>query len=158
MLTSPRTPKSPFYRTLQSCLMACVAPITVSTLSLSLSESFQVLPDEENRPARPWLELLDIIRRTVPNPRTPRPTVDVDLAEVSSDRIRKEHPLLDSSFWSDTVLDSFRQLQLQRILKMNRCSHKEALEMAEDPDPYAKDYIFYCLAPIRSRGSSRYPY
>lgn len=130
----------------------------VSTLSLTLPASFQELQDEERPSPRPWLELLSIIRSTEPPPLTPRPTIDVDLAEEASDRPTTEHPLLTASFWCDTVVDSFRQRQLQRIMKMKRCSYKEGIEQAEDPDPYEKEYIFYCLSSIQFEGSCRYPY
>lgn len=92
-------------------------------------------------------------------PPTPRPTIDVDVAEDSKDRPRKEHPLLDATFWCDTVVDSFRDLQLQRILRIKRCGYKEAKEIAEDPDPYDKEYLFYCLtAAPKLEMPQRYPY
>lgn len=159
MLGATRTPKSPFYRTLLSCLMACTASMPLSSISSSYPANFQELHEEKYPSPRPWLELLDIIRSTVPPAPTPRPTIDVDIAEMSEDRPRKEHPLISASFWCDTVVDSFRDLQLQRILRVKQCNYKEAKEIAEDPDPYDKEYLFYCLtAAPKLEMPQRYPY
>ena len=37
-------------------------------------------------------------------------------------------------------------------MRIKRCGFTEAKEIAEDPDPYEKEYIFYCLHTIKSEG------
>lgn len=114
------------------------------------------IPHWEPLPSpRPWLEVLAAIRATAPLPPqtpTPRPTIDVDAAEASLDRPTKEHPLLSASYWCDVVVDSFRELQLQKIMRVKRCGYTEAKEIAEDPDPYEKEYLFYCIHSIKNEG------
>jgi len=109
----------------------------------------------EKTPPRPWLEVLAAIRATAPpqppTP-TPRPSIDVDAAEASPDRPTKENPILSASYWCDVVVDSFRELQLQKIMRVKRCGYKEAKEIAEDPDPYEKEYLFYCIPALKNEG------
>ena len=110
-------------------------------------------PRETVETTRPWLEVLAAIRATEPPPiQSPRPTIDVEAAEASPDRPKKENPLLGTTFWCDTVVDAFRELQLQKILRIKRCGYTEAKEIAEDPDPYEKEYVFYCLHSIKIDG------
>ena len=109
----------------------------------------------EKTPPRPWLEVLAAIRATAPpRPPTPtlRPMIDVDSAEASPDRPTKENPILSASYWCDVVVDSFRELQLQKIMRVKRCGYKEAKEIAEDPDPYEKEYLFYCIPALKNEG------
>jgi hypothetical protein len=108
----------------------------------------------EKTPPRPWLEVLAAIRATAPPPftPTPRPIIDANAAEASLDRPTKEHPLLSASYWCDVVVDSFRELQLQKIMRVRRCGYTEAKEIAEDPDPYEKEYLFYCLPALKNEG------
>lgn len=106
-------------------------------------------------PPRPWLEVLSSIRGTAPlPPLTPtlRPSIDVDAAEAAPDRPTKENPILSASYWCDVVVDSFRELQLQKIMRVKRCGYTEAKEIAEDPDPYEKEYLFYCLPALKNEG------
>lgn len=117
--------------------------------------SLAIPPWEPLPSPRPWLEVLAAIRATAPLPPqspTPRPTIDVDAAEASLDRPTKEHPLLSASYWCDVVVDSFRELQLQKIMRVKRCGYTEAKEIAEDPDPYEKEYLFYCIHSIKNEG------
>ena len=113
------------------------------------------IPPWEPLPSPPRLEVFAEIRATAPPPPltpTPRPSIDVDAAEASLDRPTKEHPLLSSSYWCDVVVDSFRELQLQKIMRVKRCGYTEAKEIAEDPDPYEKEYLFYCLPALKNEG------
>ena len=113
------------------------------------------IPPWEPLPSPPRLEVFAAIRATAPPPpltSTPRPSIAVDAAEASLDRPTKEHPLLSASYWCDVVVDSFRELQLQKIMRVKRCGYTEAKEIAEDPDPYEKEYLFYCLPALKNEG------
>lgn len=128
--------------------MSFVDELMQSTVYITAWKSLEKLYEEEPRPCRPWLEVLASVRMTAPT--TPRPTIDVVAAEVSVDRPVKEHPLLSASFWCDTIVDSFRQLQLEKIMRTKRCTYKVAVEMAEDPDPYDKEHLFHCMSTVKN--------
>ena len=118
-----------------------------------MSIAFPPWEPQEKTPPRPWLEVLAAIRATAPpRPPTRRPMIDVDAAEASPDRPTKENPILSASYWCDVVVDSFRELQLQKIMRVRRCGYTEAKEIAEDPDPYEKEYLFYCMPVLKNEG------
>lgn len=82
---------------------------------------------------------------------TPRPTVDVDDADLVCEsalyearkktlrsRFRISHKLT-------RVIKDWRLKQIDLISKIDKCSKKKAKTEAEDPTPYEKSFIFYCL-------------
>lgn len=79
---------------------------------------------------------------------TLRPTIDVDTdycpatckarTKTLRKRIRISHALT-RQMWV------YRALQWNIIKTGNKCSMKEAKVLSEDPDPYEKTYVFYCL-------------
>ena len=82
---------------------------------------------------------------------TPRPTVEVDDAALVCDskvyfqrkkalrsRFRISHKLT-------RIIKEWRLKQIDLICKIEKCSKKKAKPDAEDPTPYEKTFIFYCL-------------
>lgn len=82
---------------------------------------------------------------------TPRPTVNVDDADLVFNsvlyearkkafrsRIRISHKLT-------RIIKVWRLKQIDLISKIDKCSKKKAKTEAEDPTPYEKSFIFYCV-------------
>jgi len=79
---------------------------------------------------------------------TPRPTVNVDevycsaLAEQRRKKLRKK---LRTSRSFNHVVRVYRAMQRDLTWSREGCSRREAKSLSEDPDPYERGYIFYCL-------------
>ena len=79
---------------------------------------------------------------------TPRPTVNVDEAccsattkqrkEALRKRIRISHALT-RQMWI------YRELQWHLMQTAKKCTKKQAKVWSDDPDPYEKSYVFYCV-------------
>ena len=82
---------------------------------------------------------------------TPRPTLEVDDAALVCNsalyyerkkalrsRVRISHKL-------SRVIKEWRLKQIDLISKLEKCSKKKAKPDSEDPSPYEKTFIFYCL-------------
>jgi hypothetical protein len=79
---------------------------------------------------------------------TPRPTIIVDDAYCSALATQRRKQLRKKLRVSRTfnhVIRVYRTLQRDLTRTHEKCSKKEAKSLAEDPDPYEKGYIFYCL-------------
>lgn len=71
---------------------------------------------------------------------TPRPILEVDdLAKYDWPKIVWEDLGSDKLYWT---IDMYRQLQLRLLI---RHGIQKSDDDYEDPDPYAKYYIFYCM-------------
>lgn len=119
------------------------------------------MSDVERSPERASIPCLPVVwceKGTKEYPLTPRPELDVDLpfreakgsnrSNGSNGKSKKNTPLkiLTASDYSTMLLvDTYRKRQLQKIMRTSNCSIDEAIDLAEDPDPYDKSYIFYCL-------------
>ena len=79
---------------------------------------------------------------------TPRPVIDID-ADYCSATVKARTNLLRKRIRISHALT--RQMWVYRILQWdiiktgNKCSMKQAKIWSEDPDPYEKTYVFYCL-------------
>jgi hypothetical protein len=82
---------------------------------------------------------------------TPRPTVDVDEAALVCDSAvyHKRKKALRSRFRISQkltrIIKEWRLKQIDLISRIDKCSKKKAKPEAEDPIPYDKSFIFYCL-------------
>ena len=83
---------------------------------------------------------------------TPRPTVDVDDAALVCDSAvyHKRKKALRSRFRISQkltrIIKEWRLKQIDLISKIEKCSKKKAKPEAEDPTPYEKTFIFYCVS------------
>ena len=83
---------------------------------------------------------------------TPRPTVEVDDAALVCDPViyNKRKKTLRSRFRIchklSRVIKDWRLKQIDLISKIDKCSKKKAKPEAEDPTPYEKTFIFYCVS------------
>lgn len=55
----------------------------------------------------------------------------------------------------ERVVDAFRAAQIKKIGQLLGSSREAAEAEAEDPSPYEKEHIFYCLTPPKSYASRR---
>jgi len=85
---------------------------------------------------------------------TPRPVLDLNvsyndaLGETREAILRwrtRSPPSLASA--AEKVVEAFRTAQVQKISRVCRFSLEKAVEAAEDPSPYDKEHLFYCLTP-----------
>ena len=79
---------------------------------------------------------------------TLRPTVDVE-GEYSYELYKQREKALRKKIRVNRALTQqtriYRELQWQIMLTNESCTKKEAKAWSEDPDPYDKSYVFYCL-------------
>lgn len=82
---------------------------------------------------------------------TPRPTVEVDDAALVCDskvyfeRKKAFRSRFQISHKLTRIIKEWRLKQIDLICKIEKCSKKKAKPDAEDPTPYEKTFIFYCL-------------
>lgn len=79
---------------------------------------------------------------------TPRPIIDVDGAYCSAINKKRQHTLrtkFHTPHSARRVVNAYRQLQLELIRNDLKCSKKEAKLHSEDPSPYEKTHVFFCL-------------
>lgn len=80
---------------------------------------------------------------------TPRPTIKTDCDEYNYTlmkvRLAKLRQHIHSSHENRRVFRLMRELQIQKFIECNKVTKKRAREMLEDPNPYEKDYLFYCV-------------
>jgi len=79
---------------------------------------------------------------------TLRPTIDVESifcpetdkmrAKAIRKKIRISHELTRRMWF-------YRDIQRHMMEITEKCTMKEACALSEDPDPYDKSYVFYCL-------------
>ena len=79
---------------------------------------------------------------------TPRPTIDVDM-KICNDVVIKRHKDLRKKIHAShdlrRVIRNYRDLQINLMYAKHSCSKKAAKKYSEDPDPYEKGYVFYCV-------------
>jgi len=78
----------------------------------------------------------------------PRPTIDVDAgfcAALDKKRRKELRKHIHSTRVCNRIVKSYRELQIELIYKRCKVTKKEAKLSSVDPDPYSKDYVFYCL-------------
>ena len=104
---------------------------------------------EAERPRRrPYSSWHKYAPPRAPPASTPRPVLDVDTAcdqEMINRRAAAISPYTNASYNAYRVISEFRYLQTVLIQNCRRCNQVKALELAEDPSPYTREYIFYCL-------------
>ena len=82
---------------------------------------------------------------------TPRPTVNVDDADLVFNSVLYEarkkafRSRFRISHKLTRIIKIWRLKQIDLISKIDKCSKKKAKTEAEDPTPYEKSFIFYCL-------------
>ena len=79
---------------------------------------------------------------------TTRPVIDVDTAScevVNKARRKLLRSRLHASHALRRVVREYRNAQITLMRTKFRCSKKDAISHSEDPDPYQKAYIFYCV-------------
>ena len=81
---------------------------------------------------------------------TPRPEIDLTDEVVSDEIIARRQKHLDdctaSSYVFDGVIEAWRVYHRIRIGTRDQFVNDEEYEKAlEDPDPYEREYVFYCL-------------
>jgi PP-loop superfamily ATP-utilizing enzyme len=80
---------------------------------------------------------------------TPRPTVNVDgeyCAETNKQRAKALRKKIRISHEVTRQVRIYRELQWHIMQTTHLCTKKQAKAWSEDPDPYDKTYVFYCLA------------
>ena len=79
---------------------------------------------------------------------TPRPTIDVEedyCSATAKARIKTLRKRIRISHALTRQMWAYKALQWHIIKTGNNCSMKQAKDWSEDPDPYEKTYVFYCL-------------
>ncbi len=79
---------------------------------------------------------------------TARPTIDVETKicnELVNKRYKEFRKKLHASHGLRRVVRIYRDLQINLMYAKHSCSKKAAKEYSEDPDPYEKGYVFYCV-------------
>jgi len=78
----------------------------------------------------------------------PRPTIDVDAgfcATLDKKRRKDLRKHIHTTRLCNRIVKSYRELQIDLIRKLCKETKKEAKLSSVDPNPYSKDYVFYCL-------------
>lgn len=91
------------------------------------------------------IKLLDGTTKEV----TLRPTINVDgdyCSVIDKQRAKALRKKIRISHTLTRQVQTYRELQWYIMQTTHNCTKKQAKVWSEDPDPYDKSYVFYCLS------------